>query len=225
MALGGNMKLIDLTGKRFGYLTVIKRVENTTYNSGSSATWLCKCDCGKEKKIVGASLRKGDTKSCGCHRWVENKYYIEDGIVFIEIGENIVKIDEIDLPLIKRERWYINKHNGYAYGSKSNELMHRAIIKPSYGMVVDHINGDRTDNRRENLREATYSVNGMNRQHIAGKSGEIFITYHENQKYYSVQIDGKYCGGSTDLQKAISIRDARLKDSMVAKYSYDLCNK
>lgn len=41
------MKLIDLTGQRFGILTVIRRVENNKWNE---TTWLCQCDCGKEKK-------------------------------------------------------------------------------------------------------------------------------------------------------------------------------
>lgn len=52
----------DLTGKRFGRLTVIK--------SGGKVKkkwmWICKCDCGNEKSICDYSLRKGVTKSCGC---------------------------------------------------------------------------------------------------------------------------------------------------------------
>jgi hypothetical protein len=56
--------IIDLMGKRFGYLTVIKRV-GTKFGY---ALWLCKCDCGNEKEISGNNLRKGNTKSCGCYR-------------------------------------------------------------------------------------------------------------------------------------------------------------
>lgn len=46
---------IDLTGQKFGLLTVIKREENT--NTGNSR-WLCKCECGNFITIRGASLRK-----------------------------------------------------------------------------------------------------------------------------------------------------------------------
>jgi hypothetical protein len=53
---------IDLTGKVFGKLCVIKRVEN----KGNQTYWLCKCDCGNEKIIYGGSLIRGYTKSCGC---------------------------------------------------------------------------------------------------------------------------------------------------------------
>lgn len=56
-------KLIDLTGQRFGRLTVISRSENL---KDSHAKWLCECDCGQQTAVLGKSLRKGLTKSCGC---------------------------------------------------------------------------------------------------------------------------------------------------------------
>lgn len=57
------MKFCDLTGKRFGRLTVIKRV----YINGNHNThWLCKCDCGNETVVESNHLKRGDTKSCGC---------------------------------------------------------------------------------------------------------------------------------------------------------------
>lgn len=56
------MKRIDLTGKSFGRLTVIRY----DHSEHDGAHWLCKCDCGKEKVAAGYSLRSGNTKSCGC---------------------------------------------------------------------------------------------------------------------------------------------------------------
>lgn len=56
--------LIDLSAQRFGRLTVIKRAENLP--NQTSARWLCKCDCGKEKIVSGAHLRRGEIQSCGC---------------------------------------------------------------------------------------------------------------------------------------------------------------
>lgn len=55
------MKKIDLTGKRFGYLTVIEEHGHKHQH----IAWLCKCDCGKEKITIGSSLRKGRVRSCG----------------------------------------------------------------------------------------------------------------------------------------------------------------
>lgn len=57
----------DLTGQRFGKLTVLKRAPRPDYATGLDAYWLCRCDCGKEKVIMGKSLRNGKTITCGCH--------------------------------------------------------------------------------------------------------------------------------------------------------------
>lgn len=55
----------DLTGKKFGRLTVIKRAENSKSNQ---PRWLCRCECGTEKIILAQSLKRGGTKSCGCYQ-------------------------------------------------------------------------------------------------------------------------------------------------------------
>lgn len=60
-------KLKDITGQRFGYLTVIKRF-GSTKGKGKMATWLCRCDCGNTSVVVGSRLRSGRIKSCGCWR-------------------------------------------------------------------------------------------------------------------------------------------------------------
>lgn len=53
----------DLTGKVFGRLTVIRRVEN----KNGRTCWLCRCDCGKEKAVTAHDLKAGNVKSCGGH--------------------------------------------------------------------------------------------------------------------------------------------------------------
>lgn len=55
-------KALEMTGRRFGRLTVLSR--NGSKNE--SALWRCRCDCGQEKTIRGDALRGGLTKSCGC---------------------------------------------------------------------------------------------------------------------------------------------------------------
>ncbi|KKM98992.1 hypothetical protein LCGC14_1152420 [marine sediment metagenome] len=56
-------KRIDLVGQKFGRLVVLQFIDK---NKWRSSFWLCRCDCGKEKIILGDSLKNGDTKSCGC---------------------------------------------------------------------------------------------------------------------------------------------------------------
>ena len=53
----------DLAGLRFGRLTVLRLDDSKPDNP---MHWVCKCDCGNIKSIVGASLKNGNTKSCGC---------------------------------------------------------------------------------------------------------------------------------------------------------------
>lgn len=54
---------IDLTGQQFGLLYVVKRDE--VKRKDRRAYWICQCECGKTVSVVGNSLRKGYTKSCG----------------------------------------------------------------------------------------------------------------------------------------------------------------
>lgn len=58
-------KFKDLTGQRFGRLTVAERAESTNRRR---VKWLCKCDCGNEVIVSGDDLHSGNTKSCKCLR-------------------------------------------------------------------------------------------------------------------------------------------------------------
>lgn len=55
-------KVINMTGKRFGRLYVVKEIGRLR----GAALFLCKCDCGNTKKITGIDLRSGRVNSCGC---------------------------------------------------------------------------------------------------------------------------------------------------------------
>lgn len=57
-------KRVDLTGQKFGKLTVIK-YDHTEKPVGKSF-WLCECECGKETVVYSGHLKNGHTKSCGC---------------------------------------------------------------------------------------------------------------------------------------------------------------
>ncbi len=56
---------IDLTGQKFGKLTVLKR-SSDALGCSEEAVWECLCDCGNTVSVRGYSLRTGNTKSCGC---------------------------------------------------------------------------------------------------------------------------------------------------------------
>lgn len=60
---GNSTKRLDLLGQRFGKLVVVARAENI----GRDTAWLCKCDCGNERVVRTAALRRRNVSSCGCN--------------------------------------------------------------------------------------------------------------------------------------------------------------
>lgn len=84
-ALTARGRRVDLTGQRFGLLTVSRFVR---FNPRKQAIWLCRCDCGTVKEVAGTGLRYSPrtgrlmTSSCGCNRyhprephiWLMNEY-------------------------------------------------------------------------------------------------------------------------------------------------------
>lgn len=81
-------KYDNLIGKKFSKLNVLKEVEKSKQGQRQ---FLCKCECGNEKIILGCNLIYGESTSCGC-----NKGYIEG-----------TKID-----MLKREKAYPNSKSG-----------------------------------------------------------------------------------------------------------------
>ncbi len=57
------MRAVDITGQTFHYLTAIKPIGSS---KGSGVIWECLCKCGKTTNVTTKSLRRGNTKSCGC---------------------------------------------------------------------------------------------------------------------------------------------------------------
>lgn len=56
-------KFVDLTGQKYGRLSVINRAPN----KNGRVAWNCICDCGTKKVVTSHDLRSGNTKSCGCY--------------------------------------------------------------------------------------------------------------------------------------------------------------
>ena len=65
------MRLIDLTGQRFGRLTVTGRASHRMYRK--HVAWICRCDCGETLTTIASSLHRGATNSCGCIRRNDHK--------------------------------------------------------------------------------------------------------------------------------------------------------
>lgn len=103
-------------------------------------------------------------------------------------------VDNEDFELLNKHKWYCS--HGYAVrnirlpnGKQKNIRMHRFLINAPDDMQIDHINGNRLDNRRENLRLATNSQNAMNQgKRKNNTSGFKGVSWHKPNKKWLAHI-------------------------------------
>ena len=235
--------LRDLTGQQFTYLTVLERSENKYSSSGRpTVMWKCQCKCGTIKDVSARNLLTGSTKSCGCynrenlHRSKlcnrkKNQYDTEsfDYIVGYDSNNNQFTIDRDDYDKVSQFCWH--QHHGYFEAKdirnscKNIIYLHRLILDCEIGerdFDVDHINGDKSDNRKSNLRKITEQENTINRKPFHNKeiSG---VLWHKRDKTWEVWIsyDGKrrYLGRTKDYNKAVKMR-YEAEQKYHGEYSY-----
>lgn len=93
---------IDITGKTFGKWTVLYKTNKR--NTGGVIYWHCKCECGKEKDVLGTSLRSGRSLSCGLHSNISKGNVkiadiLDEANIFYEIQKKFVTCKDIkELP-------------------------------------------------------------------------------------------------------------------------------
>jgi hypothetical protein len=93
-------------------------------------------------------------------------------------------VDDEDFEYLNQWKWYYREsvrgsNLGYAIRSTDKKRMHRIINKTPKGMYTDHINRNKLDNRKENLRTCTYSQNNCNKEirsdNTSGFKGVIWL--------------------------------------------------
>ena len=229
-------KCEDLTGQKFGLLTVVSKAINSKHGD-----WNCICECGGTKIVTGSNLKRGFTKSCGCMQGKKmnenaeleciNNYEIsEDGYMIGYTSKNekfFFDIDDFDD--IKKYNWYIRR-DGYVASSSNGKhtKMHTLIMSKNNEIgdyLIDHINHNKTDNRKSNLRLVTNSQNQMNKGLVkSNTSGCTGISWHKNKNVWIAQIQInnklKYLGVYDNIEEAIKARkDAEKK--YFGEYAYN----
>jgi hypothetical protein len=112
-------------------------------------------------------------------------------------------VDNDDYEYLNQWKWFaVHKGNGRFYVRRSskriggqtqkNILMHREIMKPPNGMVVDHVNGDGLDNRKRNLRVCTQAENAKNLKiKSTNKSGVTGVSFDKGKWRAQIMVNYK----------------------------------
>lgn len=143
-------KFIDLTGQRFGKLTVIERADDYISPNGVTAVrWKCLCDCGSVVEVKANDLRKGKIKSCGCGR-------IEK-LITQSVGKRFGKLTCVGYSHTEHRKGYFFKfkcdcgnekiynlarvRNGYinSCGCLREENCRKAVFKDLTGQCFNHL--------------------------------------------------------------------------------------
>lgn len=171
-------RLIDMTGKRYGRYTVIKRVDK----NDNKGWWLCRCDCGKEKVVHGHLLRIGSTKSCGCYSIDNAKKN------FTTHGLTQTKLYSVHRTMVARCQ--NPKNNSYkTYGAKGIKVCEEWLGEKGFinfynwamqNGFKDGLSIDRIDNNKgyspDNCRWATTEQQSLN------KKTNVFLEYQGQTK-------------------------------------------
>lgn len=194
------MSLGDCIGKKFNRLIVL----DEWYDKESKQTMCkCKCDCGNFVTTRKSSLKNNHAKSCGCHKIdrmkKENFYNLdgEYGIGYTAKGEEFY-FDLEDYDKVKDYCWYISK-SGYVCTNNlkkekpktikiQNIIMGIDTSRLTEDKIVDHINRDTLNNRKENLRICSKKENCINKSKFKNNTSGIIGVYYkkEYKKWYSI---------------------------------------
>lgn len=224
------MRKVNLIGKQVGNLTVLKRLPKTTKHGHS--VWLCKCICGSNIELPYYSLSKASRRmnsnlNCGCiSNKSTNTFIVKDGFACMyDNKQNMTLIDIEDIPKLKEYYWYKNKSNNYWVQSTNKgcgELLHRFIMNPPKGYVVDHINHDTDDQRKSQLRICTPQQNQFNKIPLKRKYDLPKGIYPTPYGKFNVMLRTKEvkCSKNVDtLQEAINLRN-EWEEQYLKNYKY-----
>lgn len=137
----------------------------------------------------------------------------------MSIGKTKFLFDIEDLHLVQSRDWYCDKDgylvSCYYYNDKRRFVrFHRIVLGAKPQQIVDHVNGNRADNRKSNLRVCTRAENGRNRKVCIGNKSGVTGVFFDNERgkwsaniiYNSKRI---YLGRFENKEDAIKARLAK----------------
>lgn len=231
----------DLTGLHFNNWEVLEYVGVVEYGikNGKASSyhhyWKCRCNCGKEDYINQQTLLANTSTCCTDCRNVKtgminskiNQYNLvgEYGIGYTFDNREFY-FDLEDYDKIKDYCWYIDTSTGYVKSSitvsknKTTQIyMHKFLTG---NKLTDHINRDKVDNRRNNLRNATNNQNASNKPKRKNSKNN-FIGVRLNKKTHAwifiLTSNGSTYRGTRKTEKEALIERLRLEKKYFGEFS------
>lgn len=215
-------KIIDMTGWKMWEHGVINSkiivIEMAGQDKYGDVIWKCRCNCGNGNDFIcnGKELRNGSKLSCGCHKLNNYDLTKEYGIGYTKNTGSIFYFDLEDYFKIKDYVWQ-EETGGYivTYINNKRLFMHN-LISNSKAKTQDHKNGNRKDNRKNNLRYANALENSRNRKtpknNLSGCKGECLSKSGKYRAYITVNHKWLSLGEYTNFEEAKKARtEAEIK--------------
>lgn len=126
-----------------------------------------------------------------------------------EVARALVDLEDVDI--VKDYKWTLDNSVGYVLtgikGTTNKVSLHRLIMNPDDNMVVDHINHNKLDNRKSNLRICTQQQNNINTSlKKTNTSGITGVSWDKSRNKWVAHIKGKQLGRFNTKEEAIEAR-------------------
>ena len=218
----------DLTGETFGMLLVLGQADDYIKPDGKhEAQWLCRCACGNQtdKIVMGCSLTSGNTKSCGCLRqktsaingksskkYNEYDYSKHYGVGFCSNTGSEFYFDWEDFDKIKDHCW---SEHILTSGYHALETNIDGVVTRMNWLIVgkryDHKDRNPLNNRRRNLRKATFSENAQNASQRKDNTSGITGVHQRKAdgiwiSYIDINKNRSWLGEFVDKEDAVRAR-------------------
>jgi len=212
------MQVVDLTGKQYGNLLVIKRAD---FNIGKRIAWECICSCGNKTIVPANNLTSGNTKTCGCGKYIGLKDNTSHGLCGTKLHDMYRNIRIRCFKVHPQHKTYTAKGITLCDEWSKFETFRDWAFSAGYveGLQIDRIDND-GNYTPENCRFVNRVANCLNRG-CRNKFGVIGLDYTERDGYVlkiSLKSKRKYVVGFfKDIESARVIRE-QLVNSFIEKH-------